>query len=182
MTQEWETGRFSAGVRVHLIHLQSEWLPKLIHPLPLRWPLFSVYIPCMLVTLWIVIKGILGLLVPHPRKTGCHVTKAVLGKGRLIPNRQWRRPARHDVSLPMNSGVNTHSAKSQPLCVHCVLSITPVQHCCFPSVALEDELGPVGMEVPGDLPGGRWFLSRCHFFKTASANSSDSCFFSPQRL
>lgn len=121
MTLEWDTGRFSAGVRVHLIYLQSELLPKLfILPLPLRWPLFSVYIPCMLVTLWIVIKGILGLLVPHPRKTGCHVTKAVLGKGRLIPNRRWRRPARHDVSLPMNSWVNTHSAKSQPLCVFIV--------------------------------------------------------------
>lgn len=73
------------------------------------------------------------------------------------------------------------------VCFHCVLSITPLQHCCFPSVALEDELGPVGMEVPGDLPGGGGMYVKPpphqegklgRFFKTASANSSNSCFFS----
>lgn len=35
-------------------------------------------------------------------------------------NQEWRQPARLDVSLPLNSRVNTHSAKSQLLCVFIV--------------------------------------------------------------
>lgn len=74
----------------------------------------------------------------------------------------------------------------------CVFSLCAVNHSraalLFPvslSVALQDELGPVGM-VPEDLPGGGCMYVKyppphegklgC-FFKTASRNSSDFCFF-----
>lgn len=48
---------------------------------------------------------------------GCHITKTSLERKASYQNWEWRQPARLDVSLPMNSHVNTHSAKSQLLCV-----------------------------------------------------------------
>lgn len=99
-------------------------------------------------------------------KNGCCVTKAALESHRLIPNREWIRPARHDMSLPMNSRANTHSAKPQLLCVPpCLLSITRraiVGSCQFGGGLVQGraQAGEAacrdrqGTWAPSGLPGG----------------------------